>query len=79
VRAGCVYGFLEKTAFRKRLEGILQELNGIEKRALIRARDGKNIPQGLKPTLILLAFLPGINPRPTARMSLFRSRLIASS
>jgi hypothetical protein len=33
------------------------------------AKCARNRPQGLKPTFIRLAFLPGINPRHTARMS----------
>jgi hypothetical protein len=29
----------------------------------------KNIPQGLKPTIDTIGVIPGINPRPTARLS----------
>jgi hypothetical protein len=44
-------------------------LHRLRKKAFGQAKTPKRVPQGLKPKLILLAFVPGINPRPTARLS----------
>src|ERR1700679_1641472 len=36
---------------------------------MFRRRFPRSIPQGLKPTIDLIGFVPGMNPRPTARTS----------
>jgi len=41
----------------------------LRKKALSPGKSLESVPQGLKPALIRLVFIPGMNPRPTARMS----------
>jgi hypothetical protein len=41
----------------------------VDEKALDSDEELKSIPQGLKPALIRLAIMPGMNPRPTVRMS----------
>ena len=47
----------------------LRGLIRLREKASFLARSSESNPQGLKPTLILIGFMPGINPRPTARAS----------
>ena len=43
-------------------QGLLKRLRKTRDRA-------KSIPRGLKPTMIYMTFMPGINPRPTLKQS----------
>ena len=42
-----------------------QNWEKLQDKTRVGSRSAESRPQGLKPTLILLALLPGINPRPT--------------
>ena len=51
------------------LKGLAHSLGGLKrlrKKACFRPQHPRNIPQGLKATLILLALLSGLKPRPTS-------------
>jgi hypothetical protein len=48
-------------------------LKRLRKKACFQAKRPRSIPQGLKPDADSIGFMPGINPRPTARQEFFRS------
>jgi len=52
-------GFAAYTILQSLLDGFLRGLNGLRKKVWIRTKNSKSIPQGLKPSVVLLGLCTG--------------------